>query len=133
MSELRFNPLLGEWTATASVRQDRTFLPPDNYCPLCPTEPGGYPTEIPASTYDIVAFENKFPSLRRHPEQPVIEGDDLYRVEPSQGVCEVVVYTPDHSSTLAEQPLEQIYKLILVWRDRFRELGDLEYVKYVFE
>jgi UDPglucose--hexose-1-phosphate uridylyltransferase len=132
MSELRFNPLLGEWTATATARQDRTFLPPENYCPLCPTEPGGFPTEIPASNYDIVAFENKFPSLRRHPEEPAIAGDDLYRVRPSEGVCEVVVYTPHHASTLADEPVEQIYKLILVWTHRFRELGALDYVDYVF-
>lgn len=132
MSELRYNPLLGEWTATATARQDRTFLPPADYCPLCPTQPGGFPTEIPAPWYDIVAFENKFPSLMTHPEVPGIAGNDLYRVEPSYGVCEVVVYTPHHSATLTSEPVEQIDKLILVWTDRFRELGELPFVKYVF-
>lgn len=133
MSELRYNPLSGRWVATATARQDRTFLPPADYCPLCPTVPNGFPTEIPATTYDIVVFENKFPSLKTHPEQPAIEGDDLYRVRPSQGVCEVVVYSPRHSSTLADEAVEQIYKLVLVWTDRFLELGELEFVQYVFE
>ena len=64
MSELRWNPLLGEWMATATKRQERTFLPPPDFCPLCPTKAGGFPTEVPAENYDIVAFENKFPSLR---------------------------------------------------------------------
>lgn len=132
MSELRYNPLLGEWTATATARQDRTFLPPKDYCPLCPTAPGGFPTEIPAPDYDIVAFENKFPSLRTHPEEPAIEGDEFYCVEPSYGVCEVVVYTPHHASTLTAEPVEQIYKLVLVWTDRFRELSEHPFVKYVF-
>lgn len=132
MSELRFNPLLGEWTATAKVRQDRTFLPPADYCPLCPTVPGGFPTEIPAPDYDIVAFENKFPSLKTYPEAPAIAGDELYRVEPSYGVCEVVVYSPRHKGTLTTEPVEQIYKLILVWTDRFRELSEITFVKYVF-
>jgi UDPglucose--hexose-1-phosphate uridylyltransferase len=132
VSELRFNPLLGEWTATATARQDRTFLPPSDYCPLCPTLPGGFPTEIPEPNYDIVAFENKFPSLRSQPSIPVIEGTDLYPVRPSQGVCEVVVYTPNHSSSLAAEPVEQIHKLVRVWTDRFRQLEGLEFVKYVF-
>ncbi|MFN2502092.1 MAG: galactose-1-phosphate uridylyltransferase [Pyrinomonadaceae bacterium] len=132
MSELRFNPVLGEWTATATARQDRTFLPPADYCPLCPTLPGGFPTEIPAADYDIVAFENKFPSLKTHPPEPAIEGDDFYRVRPSVGVCEVVVYSPRHSATLTTEPIEQIYKLILVWTERFRELGSLDFVNYVF-
>jgi UDPglucose--hexose-1-phosphate uridylyltransferase len=133
VSELRWNPLLGEWVATATHRQDRTFLPPADFCPLCPTKEGGFPTEIPESTYDIVVFENRFPSLRIHPPAPAVEGTKLYPVRPGQGVCEVIVYTPNHSSTLAAEPVEQIYKLVRVWIDRFRELGALEFVDYVFE
>jgi UDPglucose--hexose-1-phosphate uridylyltransferase len=132
VSELRWNPLLGEWVATATQRQDRTFLPPEDFCPLCPTEPGGFPTEVPESNYDIVVFENRFPSLRRNPETPTVESNDLYPVRPSEGECEVVVYTPDHSSSLAQQPVERIHKLVRVWTDRLRELGSLEFVKYVF-
>ena len=63
MSELRFHPFLGQWVITATHRQDRTFLPPDDFCPLCPTRPRAEPTEIPFDTYDIVVFENRFPSL----------------------------------------------------------------------
>ena len=47
MSQLRWDPLLKEWVTYASQRQDRTFLPPAEWCPLCPTKEGGYPTEIP--------------------------------------------------------------------------------------
>jgi UDPglucose--hexose-1-phosphate uridylyltransferase len=132
MSELRYDPLLGQWVATATQRQDRTFLPPDDYCPLCPTKPGGFPTEVPEPTYDIVAFENKFPSLRRIPETPSIADDKLYQVRPSQGVCEVVLYSPDHDSSLATVPVEQIHQLVMVWRARFLELEKHEFVKYVF-
>ncbi len=132
MSELRWNPLLGEWVATATHRQDRTFLPPADFCPLCPTLPGGFPTEIPAENYDIVVFENRFPSLSPDPPEPAIEGSEFYPVRPGQGECEVVVYSPHHTSTLAQEPVEQIYKLVQVWIDRFRELSARDYVKYVF-
>jgi UDPglucose--hexose-1-phosphate uridylyltransferase len=132
MSELRWNPLMGEWVATATHRQDRTFLPPKDFCPLCPTAPGGFPTEIPEPTYDIAVFENRFPSLSPNPPEPAVEGDDFYRVRPSFGECEVIVYTPNHNSTLADEPVEQIYKLVQVWTDRFRDLSALEFVKYVF-
>ncbi|MGI8409718.1 MAG: galactose-1-phosphate uridylyltransferase, partial [Pyrinomonadaceae bacterium] len=80
MSELRWHPLLGEWVATATLRQDRTFLPPPDFCPLCPTKPGGFPTEIPESDYDIAVFENRFPSLSPNPPEPAIEGSELYPV-----------------------------------------------------
>ncbi|MGH9943350.1 MAG: galactose-1-phosphate uridylyltransferase [Pyrinomonadaceae bacterium] len=132
MSELRWHPLLGEWVATATHRQGRTFLPPADFCPLCPTKPGGFPTEIPEPDYDIVAFENRFPSLKNVPPEPEVEGTELYPVRPGQGVCEVLVYTPRHNATLAQEPVEQIHKLVQVWTDRFRELGALSFVDYVF-
>ena len=59
---LRWDPLAGEWVVIAEQRQDRTFLPPADACPLDPSAPGR-PTEIPASSYDVVVFENRFPSL----------------------------------------------------------------------
>jgi UDPglucose--hexose-1-phosphate uridylyltransferase len=132
MSELRYNPLLGEWLATATHRQDRTFLPPADFCPLCPTQPGSFPTEVPEPNYDIVSFENRFPSLRRHPEAPAIEADGIYKVEPSIGVCEVVLYSPDHTTSLAREPVEKIHRLVRVWRDRSEELERHSFVKYVF-
>ncbi len=132
MSELRYNPLLGEWVATATQRQERTFLPPPDHCPLCPAKDGGFPTEIPEADYDIVAFENRFPSLKRDPDDPIISSSDLYPVRPSKGVCEVILYSPDHNTSLAQEPVERIYKLVRVWRHRFSELSKLDFVKYVF-
>jgi len=132
VSELRWNPLLGEWVATATHRQARTFLPPADFCPLCPTKPGGFPTEIPEATYTIVAFENRFPSLQPEPPAPAVEASELYPVRLGQGLCEVIVYTPNHNATLAQEPVEQIYKLTQVWTHRFRELQHAEFAKYVF-
>ena len=132
MSELRWHPLHGEWVATATHRQDRTFLPPADFCPLCPTQEGGFPTEVPESEYDIVVFENRFPSLSSVPPEIAVESSELYPVENAQGVCEVVVYTPHHKATLATEPVEQIYKLVQVWTDRFHELSALDFAKYVF-
>ena len=132
MSELRWHPLLGEWVATATHRQDRTFFPPEDYCPLCPTKPGKFPTEVPAETYDMVVFENKFPSLQRNPPEPAVQGTELEPVERSRGECEVVLYTPDHHATLAGLPVARIEHLVRVWRDRTRALSAREDVVHVF-
>jgi UDPglucose--hexose-1-phosphate uridylyltransferase len=61
-SQVRYDPLLGEWVIIASHRQDRTFLPPADHCPLDPSQPGRL-TEIPAPDYEVAVFENRFPSL----------------------------------------------------------------------
>ncbi len=132
MSELRWNPLLREWVITATARQERTYQPSADQCPLCPTLDPHTPTEIPRANFDIAVFENRFPAMRREPPIPDVEGSDLYPVAAAQGVCEVVVYTPSHQGSLTEQPIEQIYKLVRVWTDRYESLAALPFVKYVF-
>jgi UDPglucose--hexose-1-phosphate uridylyltransferase len=132
VSELRWHPFLEQWVITATHRQDRTFLPPADYCPLCPTRPGGFPTEIPDPDFDIVVFENKFPSLQAEPPRPAVAGTPLSAVQPARGVCEVVVYSPAHQGSLGAMPLSRIGNLLRVWKDRYQELGAKDYVKYVF-
>ena len=132
MSELRYHPFLDQWVITATHRQDRTFLPPPDYCPLCPTKPGGFPTEVPVPEYDIVVFENRFPSLQEPPPVPSVEGNALTPVQRSHGICEVVCYSDDHNSTFATLPLSQVRKLTRVWQERYIDLAASPEVDYVF-
>jgi UDPglucose--hexose-1-phosphate uridylyltransferase len=88
-SDLRFDPLTAEWVIVASHRQERTHLPPGDACPLCPTSSGNL-TEIPASTYDVVVFENRFPSLTSAAgESPPTRGaiPGLMAHQPARGRC----------------------------------------------
>ncbi|MEW6049436.1 MAG: DUF4931 domain-containing protein, partial [Bacillota bacterium] len=62
---------------------------------------------------------------------PEVTGTPVSPVAPAQGICEVVVYSPDHHRTLAEQPVEHIRKLIEVWAHRYEELARRPFVKYV--
>jgi UDPglucose--hexose-1-phosphate uridylyltransferase len=132
LNQLRWNPTLREWVAYATHRQDRTFLPPAEYCPLCPTEPDGFPTEVPRESYDIVVFENKFPSYAPDAPEPDEPGTHLAPTAPGRGVCEVVLYSDEHGATLAGMPEARIRNLVEVWADRYAELGNHEEVEYVF-
>lgn len=126
MPELRFNRLRDEWVAYSTVRNDRTFLPSGDACPLCPSGPGGK-TEVPLDDFEVVVFENRFPALGPDPDE---HGRP---VRPPSTGCEVVVYTPDHHATLADLPLERVRLLVDVWVDRYLELGSRPQVAYVFE
>jgi UDPglucose--hexose-1-phosphate uridylyltransferase len=132
LNQLRWDPTLREWVAYATHRQDRTFLPPAEYCPLCPTKPGGFPTEVPREHYDIVVFENRFPSFAPNAPVPDEEGSVLTPTAPGRGICEVVLYSDDHDATLATMSERRIGNLIDVWADRYEELGATEEVDYVF-
>ncbi|CAA9459334.1 MAG: Galactose-1-phosphate uridylyltransferase [uncultured Rubrobacteraceae bacterium] len=132
MNQLRWDPTLEEWVSYATHRQDRTFLPPAEYCPLCPAKPGGFPTEVPRESYDIVVFENKFPSFVPDAPEPEEPGTALSPTAPGRGAAEVVLYSEDHDATLAELSEGRIRNLIEVWTDRYRELGGREEIEYVF-
>jgi len=124
--ELRFNRLRDEWVAYSTVRNDRTFLPSGDSCPLCPSGPGGK-SEVPLDDYEVVVFENRFPALGPDPDE---HGRP---VRPPTSGCEVVVYTPDHHATLADLPLERVRLLVDVWADRYLALGSRPEVAYVYE
>jgi UDPglucose--hexose-1-phosphate uridylyltransferase len=130
--ELRWNALLGEQVIVSTGRQDRTFLPPAEYCPLCPTAGAdAFATELPAATYEIAVFENRFPSFR--PAAPAVTDESrLNRRTAASGVCEVIVYSPQHDATLASLSQRHVRRLIDVWTDRYAKLAARPEVQYVF-
>jgi len=132
VTERRYDPVTGEWRMFAGHRQGRTFLPPEEFCPLCPTRPGHPPTEIPLPAFDVVVFENRFPALVRDPPEPAVNGSSIYAVAPSAGANEVVVYSDDHHLGLVDMDAARIARIVEVWADRYAELGGREEVAYVF-
>src|SRR5215213_10323135 len=131
-SQLRLDPLVDEWVAVAAHRQTRTFLPPSDKCPLCPSTPE-FASEIPASDYDVVVFENQFPSFsdRVVPDE-VAQITDLTPVRPAVGRCEVVCFTSDHDSSFAALPPERVRTVVDVLADRTAEMSAMPGVAQIF-
>jgi UDPglucose--hexose-1-phosphate uridylyltransferase len=113
-TEVRADRLLGDAVAIASHRQGRTYHPPADQCPLCPSKEGRL-SEIPASDYEVVVFENRFPSLT---------GD--------KGRCEVVCFTSDHDASFASLTPERAGLVLEAWTDRTRDLSQLPGVVQVY-
>jgi len=131
--EIRHDALVGDWVAVAGHRNDRTFLPPKHECPLCPTGAGTVPSEVPEASYDVVVFENRFPSyspVSAHTDAGR-EGD-IIRSRPALGRCEVVCFTSDHESTFADLTPERARTVIDAWADRTAELGAVPEIEQVF-
>lgn len=124
--------------AIATKRQERTFLPPKDFCPLCPTKSNKIVSEIPQSDYNIAVFENKFPTFNRNPDKldfyNNVNNENLFSFSKmqSKGICEVVCYTQEHDLFLEDMPVEKISNLIKVWQDRYFNLGNKSFIKYVF-
>jgi UDPglucose--hexose-1-phosphate uridylyltransferase len=118
-SEARRDRLLDEWVVIASHRQDRTFRPADDQCPLCPSSATRL-TEIPAPEYEVVVFENRFPSLPA-------KLDSL-----RSGRCEVICFSQQHNTSFADLTAAQAATVMAAWVDRSAELAGLPGVEQVY-
>lgn len=100
--KFRRDPLTGEWVAIVANRQARPNLanpadgggPPDG-CPFCV---GGLEAPEP---YTVLAFENRWPPF--HGEE---------------GAAEVVLYSPDHTGSLATIGVEGARAVVDLWAER---------------
>lgn len=130
-SQLRYDPLTDEWVAVAAHRQERTFLPPTDQCPLCPSAPERA-TEIPADDYDVVVFENRFPALSDRPGDPPVELTPFTVTRPGAGRCEVVCFTADHRASFADLSPQRVRTVLEALADRTTALAELPGVEQVF-
>ncbi len=130
----RLDPLTGEWVVIASHRNSRTFLPPPDECPLCPTIPGRAPSEIPAPDYDVVVFENRFPSLAMSsPEtEHSVDGNRLWPQAPGNGRCEVVCFTSDHDAAMSSLDVGRVRTVVEAWAERTAALSAMPGIREVF-
>jgi len=104
-SVLRSDSQTGTQTYVVAWRQERPNLP-DTTCPFCP---GGL--EAPES-YDVHSFPNRWPAM-------------------PDGRCEVILYTPDHDTTLWSLGVPGVRKVVDLWAERSQALGRRPDVAYV--
>ncbi|MFE9425193.1 galactose-1-phosphate uridylyltransferase [Kitasatospora sp. NPDC006697] len=147
LSEVRHDPVTGDWVTVAAHRQGRIYHPPTDQCPLCPST-AEHLSEIPAPEYDVAVFENRFPSLAGDAAPELGDGpqngpgtpDDLAALDPSDlrlarpgvGRCEVVCFTADHSASFADLDESKARLVLDAWTDRTAALSRLPGVEQVF-
>lgn len=139
-SEIRLDPLTREWVAVASQRQSRTFMPSAADNPLAPTRPG-HLTEVPESSYDVVVFENRFPSFSTTTSgvpgadagDVVLGGPDpLVARLPGRGRCEVVCFSSDAAQSFRQLTPQRVATIMEAWVDRTSALAAIDGIRFVF-
>ena len=137
----RYNILTGEWILVSPHRTNRPWqgktedakaeVKPtyDPSCYLCPgnTRTSG---EVNPDYHEPFTFINDFSSLL--PDSPKIDFEEgLLKAESERGICKVVCFSPDHSLTLPLMDVEDITKVVKIWKKEFTELGSKEDINYV--
>jgi UDPglucose--hexose-1-phosphate uridylyltransferase len=130
MSVLRFNPLLGTWTMVAANRQNRPNLN-TNTCPFC-VGSGKVPDD-----YTVHIYQNDFPALSQNSPFELgfdenLADSNLYKTALAYGKCEVVLFSPEHDTSLWQLSVAHIRLLVDVWAERTEVLAADPKIQYVF-
>ncbi|HVZ31289.1 MAG TPA: galactose-1-phosphate uridylyltransferase [Polyangiaceae bacterium] len=140
--EERWHPLRREWVVVAAHRQNRPWnservaaparaVPgyvPD--CYLCPRNPRVSGAVNPDYS-GVFVFDNDHPCVGPDAPQDLPRPAGIYQNRPAQGLARVVCYTPRHDLSLAELDPAAIVRLLAVWQDQYRELGERPEVQHV--
>ncbi|MBI3362756.1 MAG: UDP-glucose--hexose-1-phosphate uridylyltransferase [Chloroflexi bacterium] len=155
----RLNLLTREWVLVSPHRAGRPWLgqvekvraeslpPYDPTCYLCPDNERAGGVRNPAYETTFV-FDNDFAAIlpdtvTRASRQgdkvsevtvsPVhlVTPSELFKAEPTRGLCRVICFSPRHDLTLPELSLPQVEAVILTWADQTRDLGERDFVHYV--
>ncbi|MFT7622171.1 MAG: UDPglucose--hexose-1-phosphate uridylyltransferase [Myxococcota bacterium] len=144
MSQLRHDPVQKRWVIIATERGLRPtdFEPPppmrksDRNCPFCKgnehhTKDEVWRHEDPETGEWLVrVVPNRFPALSVEGELER-EAAGQYDVIKGIGAHEVFVESPQHNATLADMPLENVYGVLLAWRERLRDLNKDRRLRYI--
>jgi UDPglucose--hexose-1-phosphate uridylyltransferase len=130
-TELRFDRSTGQWVIVAALRQDRTYKPPPDQCPLCPG-PTGLTSEVPALDYDVVVFENRFPSLSGAGEMRSVPLGEGFVSAPGNGRCEVICFSSNHTGSFADLQTAHGRLVVDAWRHRTAAMLATPGVEQVF-
>lgn len=143
--QMRRDPLTGDWIPMATARMNRpiTIGPGATATgnPLAARKPGDpyQDGEVPDTDYNVVVFENRFPSMVQVPGVPnetvEVDDDPLWLQRPASGRCEVICFDPNEHRLPADLPVERLRTVVEAWAFRTAELSAIDGLEqiYVFE
>lgn len=141
-SHRRFNPFTGEYVLVSPHRakrpwqgqQEKTMKPKkvsyDPKCYLCAGNKrvGG---EVNPEYTGTFVFENDFGALIPAIPDGSMEEGEFFKAFSERGICKVVCFSPDHSLTVPDLPLEKVSEVVATWKREYEALGSLPYINYV--
>ncbi|MAU62889.1 MAG: galactose-1-phosphate uridylyltransferase [Flavobacteriaceae bacterium] len=139
-SHRRKNILNGEWVLISPNRTKRpwqgkkeikTKIKNINYdpdCYLCPGNLRANNEKNPDYT-EPYSFINDFSALIDSKENNFKEG--LLEAHSESGICKVLCYSPNHSLTIPLMTINEILRVIKLWKDEYKNLGSMKSINHI--
>jgi UDPglucose--hexose-1-phosphate uridylyltransferase len=138
----RWNPLMQEWVLVSPHRTERPWQGQiekpaaeqrpryDPQCYLCPgnSRAGGHKNPEYTSTF---VFENDYAALKPDTPPGELSESGLIVAKSERGLCRVICFSPRHDLTISNMELDDIARVVQVWREQYTELGSVDWIKYV--
>jgi len=101
----------------------------DKSCYLCAgnTRANG---ETNPNYKDIFVFTNDFSALQKDSKEFILD-DGLLQAHSERGICKVICFSPDHSKSLADMSVNEIVKVVSVWKNEFQFLSQEDIINHV--
>jgi len=143
----RLNLLTGEWILVSPHRNDRPWQGKtenlitekrpqyDAECYLCPNNKRA--TENPQSAIrnpnysEPFVFTNDYSALLENSPTEELNIKNILQTKSDRGICRVISFSPNHSLTLATMEVADIYKVIALWQEEFKDLSENKFIKYI--
>ena len=130
----RYNPLTGQWILVSPHRAKRPWQGQDETpeeaashsydkdCFLCAgnTRISGDKNPDYKSTF---VFTNDFAALTTDTPDAPVSDNPLFISKSAKGLSRVICFSPDHSKTLPQLPVDNIRAVIDTWDEQINELG----------
>lgn len=139
----RYNPLTGEWVLVSPHRAKRPWQGQvekreleqrpayDPNCYLCAGNTRANGEQNP-DYQDVYMFQNDFSALMADaPAGEILAAGGLLRAVSETGICRVICFSPRHDLTLPEMEVKGIRKVVDLWAEAYRELGENPAINYV--
>lgn len=135
MAELRLDPVTRRWIVTGRRSVMPDVKDASGVCPFCPGNEHLTPKSIreildSTGAWAVRAFHDRAPIFRIEGKLDP-RGDGMFDLMNPLGAHEVVVETPQHDVTLGQLPVEQVARVLEIWRDRIIDLKRDRRFRYV--
>jgi UDPglucose--hexose-1-phosphate uridylyltransferase len=126
MIELRQDPTTRTWMLVGRAGEGPSPKESPETCPFCPGHEADTPPPVgiitgPDGSWRVRAIPDKAPMFQVEGDLQR-EGEGLYDRMRNVGAHEVVVETPEHDTTLAALPAEDIARVLQMYRQRIQDL-----------